>query len=205
MKPLTQQDILPYEEYLAARPEIRRDLIAYKNTRRLSVGPTVTFLFEDRRTLSYQIMEMVRVEHLVDPEKVQEEIDIYNKLLPRQGELSATVFLQFTDQSTIKTELRRFLGLSDCVYLLLGEDRVKAAFDEGHEDKEKGKIAAVQFARFPMSPAQVDSFLDPNVPVLLSVEHPGYRHDAYVEGRLRDALSQDLTALAGSGNREAWT
>jgi hypothetical protein len=39
---------------------------------------------------------MIRAEHIVDPVKVQEELDVYNALLPDPDELSATLLIEIT-------------------------------------------------------------------------------------------------------------
>ena len=46
----------------------------------------VTLVFENRRTLLFQIQEMIRVERIFEPSKIQEELDVYNALLPGTGE-----------------------------------------------------------------------------------------------------------------------
>lgn len=71
----------------------------------------MSLVFENRDTVLSQVQEMVRAERLVEPEKTQFELDIYNTLLPGPGELSATLFIEITGQDDVREELDAFLGL----------------------------------------------------------------------------------------------
>jgi hypothetical protein len=65
----------------------------------------MTLVFENRDTVRFQIQEMVRIERIVRPDKVQEELDVYNDLLPRPGEVSATLFIEVTQAEKIQSTL----------------------------------------------------------------------------------------------------
>ena len=82
-----------------------------KRRRRISVGEHVTLLFENLDTIRFQIQEMIRAERIVDPGRVQEELDVYNALLPAEGELSATLFIELTDNERLKEDLDGFKGI----------------------------------------------------------------------------------------------
>ena len=80
------------------------------------MGENLTFLFENRETVLFQIQEMVRTERIVEDGKIQDEIDAYNALLPGQGELSATLFIEIPDlvkltQEEVRRRVNRFQGL----------------------------------------------------------------------------------------------
>src|SRR5437870_4731867 len=107
MKPIGISDVMNIAEYEKIRPEFRSRIIELKNRRRISVGPKITFVFENRDTVLSQIQEMMRAERIVHEDKIQNEIDVYNQLLPGQNELSATMFIEITDSDQIKAELER--------------------------------------------------------------------------------------------------
>ena len=102
MKALTPDDIIPSADYERQREGFRARIIELKKRRRISVGPLITLVFENRETLLFQIQEMVRVEQIFDPAKVQEELDVYNALLPAAGEVSATLLIEITDDARMK-------------------------------------------------------------------------------------------------------
>ena len=103
MKPLVLEDIADREKYVGLRPSYRAAIIDYKRSRRLAVGENITLLFEDRETLRFQVQEMVWVEGIALPEKIQHEIDTYNELMPADRELSATLFIEITESSEIRS------------------------------------------------------------------------------------------------------
>ncbi|MEO8190620.1 MAG: DUF3501 family protein [Acidobacteriota bacterium] len=42
----------------------------------------MTLVFENRDTVLFQVQEVLRIERIVRPQKVQEELDAYSELLP---------------------------------------------------------------------------------------------------------------------------
>ncbi len=82
MKKIERAEVLNLVEYEKAREAMRARVIALKKNRRVGVGENLTFLFENRETVLFQIQEMVRTERIVDDSKVQEEVDAYNALIP---------------------------------------------------------------------------------------------------------------------------
>ena len=110
MKPIELAEVKDIAEYERIRPALRARVIALKNDRRIAVGPHITFLFENRETVLAQVQEMMRAERIVHEDKIQHELDTYNRLLPDDGELSATMFIEVTDPGRIRQELARLLA-----------------------------------------------------------------------------------------------
>ena len=92
MRCLEVGEMVDLERYGRLRADYRDRVIAYKRKRRLAVGENVTLLFEDRETIRFQVQEMLWVERIADPARVQDEIDVYGELLPCPRELTATLF-----------------------------------------------------------------------------------------------------------------
>jgi hypothetical protein len=88
IRPVSLDDVVGLERYEVVRNEIRRRIIELKRSRRLSVGPDVTFVFENHDTVYFQIQEMLRAERITDLDAVRAELEVYNALLPQPGELS---------------------------------------------------------------------------------------------------------------------
>ncbi len=197
MKKLNFSDILNLYEYEKVRPACRQEVIAAKASRRISVGDRLTFLFENRDTVKFQIQEMIRAERIVSEEKIQEEIDVYNQLLPEDHELSATLFIEITEASDIKPELDRFQGLDrgDCVYFEFnGLARVFARFEAGHSKEDR--ISAVQYVRFSFTAEEQGWFSDPSVQVALVVSHPLYSARTVLTEEQRRTLAGDFGAAS---------
>ena len=78
------------------REDYRARVIARKRNRRVALGPIMTLVFECVDTVRFQVQEMARVEKIISDEAIQVELDIYNRLLPGERELSATLFIELT-------------------------------------------------------------------------------------------------------------
>ncbi|MDE3048758.1 MAG: DUF3501 family protein [Nitrospirota bacterium] len=192
MKQLIETDLLPPAEYEQQREQFRSQIIALKQRRRISVGPLITLVFENRETLRFQTQEMIRVEHILDPRKVQEELDVYNALMPGSGELSATLLIEITEQDRMKERLDQFMGLDhgETVAIRAGTEQAFGLFEGGHSHETK--ISAVHFVRFRPTASMTASFADLHVPVALTVHHHEYHSEAPVPGSLREEWLKDL-------------
>ena len=192
MNLLTPQDLLSAAQYEENRADIRQRIITLKKRRRISVGELVTLVFENRETLLFQIQEMIRIERIFDPGKIQEECDVYNALLPGHNELSATLFIEITDSEKIQSLLDSFQNIdqADTVGLKAGDTSVFANFEAGHSKEDK--ISAVHFVRFPTTPTFRDLLAQDEVPAFLTILHPQYRTEAPVSQELRQEWLRDL-------------
>jgi hypothetical protein len=148
MKPLRIEEIRNLHEYETERPEFRQRVIGLKARRRLPLGPLMTVVFENRDTVRFQVQEMLRVERIVQPDKVQHELDVYNELLPGPGEVAATLFIEITDQERIQTILDGFIGLDEPgrLRMSVGEASFPARFAPGQSREDR--ISAVHYIRF---------------------------------------------------------
>ena len=192
MKRLETSEILNLVEYERVRETRRREIIELKKPRRVSVGRYLTFVFENRETVWFQVQEMVRAERIVDEARIADEVEVYNALLPGPGEVAATMLIEITESSQIKPVLDKLLGIDtrDYVRLTVGPHVVVGDFETGHSDEERGKLAAVHFARFKLPPEARRTFRDAEV--TLVVEHPNERARTVLSDATKRALLHDL-------------
>jgi hypothetical protein len=150
MKTLDVEDISNLHEYEIERPDFRQRVIGLKARRRVALGPLMTLVFENRDTVRFQIQEMLRVERIVQPDKVQHELEVYNELLPGPGEVAATLFIEITDQERIQKVLDGFIGLDEPgrLRLSVGAKSYPAIFAPGQSREDR--ISAVHYIRFPL-------------------------------------------------------
>lgn len=192
MRLLAPSDMLSLVEYEKVREARRRALIELKKPRRVSVGRYLTFVFENRETVWFQIQEMIRAERIVDDAKIAEEVEVYNSLLPRPGELAATMMIEITDSAQIKPVLDKLLGIDtrDYVGLTVGPHVSVGTFESGHSDEERGKLSAVHVVRFRLTPEATRAFMAAEV--ALVVDHPNERARTVLSDATKRSLLEDL-------------
>jgi uncharacterized protein DUF3501 len=192
LKPIDVSDVLNLPEYERQRPAMRERVIALKRRRRVSVGRYLSFVFENRETVQFQIQEMCRIERIVEPARIAEEVEVYNALLPDRGELSATMLIEIEDKAEIQPVLDNLLGIDvgGYVRLQVEDDVVVGVFEAGHSDEERGKLSAVHFVRFPLPERARRAF--PAADVWLTIDHPNERARTRLSVETRASLADDL-------------
>ncbi|MFQ5829092.1 MAG: DUF3501 family protein [Candidatus Methylomirabilia bacterium] len=193
MKKLEFPEVRNICEYEKIREEMRRRIIDLKRHRRVQVGSHISLVFENRDTVLFQIQEMMRAERIVDDAKVQDEIDVYNDLIPDQGELSATLLIEIEDRARVKDVLERLMGIDvgEHVWIQIGKEyAIPGKFEPGRSDEERGKISAVHFVRFLFTPEQIWAFRDREA--FLVVDHPGERARVRLADEVKASLLEDL-------------
>jgi hypothetical protein len=187
MRKLELKDLWPPPVYEGVRYQFRREVIAGKQARRVTVGPFMTFVFENRLTVKFQVQEILRAERITDEAQVLEELAGFNEMLPGRGELSATLLIELIgNDSEVKAQLAPLTGLGDRLWLEAGGARSRAIVEGGRDDGRR--VAAVQYVRFPV----------PDLPALrqgpaaLVVDHPAYTHRQELSEATRRSLAQDL-------------
>jgi hypothetical protein len=191
---LTRADLMSLEQYSAARPEFRSKVMQHKQHRSLGVGPNLTWCFEDRLTVHYQVQEMLRAERIFEAEGIHEELEAYNPLIPDGTNWKVTLLIQFPDVEERRVQLAALKGIEDRCWVQVADcERVFAIADEDLERENEEKTSAVHFLRFELSPAMLDQ-VRAGAALGMGVDHPNYRHTLQpLSPAARDALVADLT------------
>jgi len=192
MKSLVPSEILNLVEYEKVRDARRRQIVELKKARRVSVGRYLTFVFENRATVWFQIQEMVRAERIVDETKMATEVAVYNALLPHPGELSATLMIEIAEAAEIKPVLDKLLGIDtrNYVTMTVGPHVIVGDFETGHPDEERGKLSAVHFVRFALPREARERFATSEV--ALVIEHPNESARTVLSHETKRHLLEDL-------------
>jgi len=189
---LTLDDIEDLRAYERGRDEFRAHIIALKKLRRNSVGPHVTLVFENRDTIRFQIQEMARAEKILSDEGIQTELDIYNKVIPEPGTLSATLFIELVTDAELREWLPKLVGIERSIVLRFGGFEVRCRPEADHEAQlTRDEItASVHYVFFEFSAEQVAAW--GTGPVELAVDHPAYRFATTLRGEVVAELGSDL-------------
>jgi hypothetical protein len=193
MQKLARQDLMTLEQYAVERSRMRAEIIAHKQLRTVQVGPNMTWLFEDRATIRYQVLEMLRVERIFEAAGIQDELDAYNPLIPSGSNWKATLLLEFPDPAARQAALSQLIGVEDRCWVRVSEmERVFAIADEDLERENAEKTSAVHFLRFELSATMVGAAKS-GASLSVGVDHANYRHSvAPLPATVRDALLLDL-------------
>lgn len=190
---LVLADIADVRAYERERDEFRAHVIELKRRRRVHLGTIVTFLFENRDTIRFQIQEMARVEKLVSDEDIQVELDIYNPMIPEPGQVCATMFIELTSDEQMREWLTKLAGVENSVLLVAADGtEVRAVVDEQHEEglTRENVTAAVHYLRFEFSEQAVEAFAAG--PVQLRIDHSNYLEAVELGDATHEELLSDL-------------
>lgn len=190
---LTLDDIADVRAYERERADFRSQVIDLKRRRRVHVGTIITFLFENRDTIRFQIQEMARVEKLTTDAEIQIELDIYNPMIPDAGQVCATMFLELTTDDQVREWLPKLANVERSVLLVLSDgSRIRGTIDEQHEQglTREEVTAAVHYLRWDLTAEQVDAFAAGDV--VLEIDHPAYLEAVALGSATHDELLHDL-------------
>lgn len=193
MYSINKDELLDIIEYEKVRNDYRKDIIAYKKNRRFTLGPNVTIIFENKKTLMFQIQEIMRAERLVHDRQIQEEIDVYSSIMPSKKELSATLFLEVTEEHKIRSVLDSFIGLSlnNSVYFKIGDSKVYAAFESGREKEDN--ISSVHYIKFPFDQKAINGLKNNDLKLSLNINYNEYSYSHEILASSRISLQKDLS------------
>lgn len=182
------------ERYARERSAFRARVLEHKRARRLAVGPNLTWCFEDRLTVHYQVQEMLRVERIFEPEGIAAELDTYNPLIPDGGNWKVTLLIEFAQPEERRRRLARLKGVETrCWVQVADEPRVYAIADEDLSRENDEKTSAVHFLRFELG-APMIAALRGGAALAAGVDHADYEYTVSpVPEPVRAALCADLT------------
>ncbi len=193
MVPLTVDDLLPLDEYASRRKEFFDSHRRYvERFRRVRIGPRLTLIFENRQTLWYRVHEVLRVARLADRGEVQQELNLYNRLLPGRDRLQAALLIEIGDPTDLIRELAPWQDLrGDQLHLHVEPHRFAAHLVTCRtEDRSVGTAHWVQFAIPVDSRGRLAHF---ETTAYFRFDNGRYQHEsAPLSDELRQSLIDDL-------------
>jgi len=191
MKKLSRDDLMSLEEYSEARVAFRSEVMEHKRDRRIDLGTNAALYFEDSLTIRYQVQEMLRIERIFDAAGINEELDVYNPLVPDGSNWKATFMVEFPDEDERRAMLQKLIGVEDRVYVQVdGRERVYAIADEDMERSNEQKTSAVHFLRFELGSDDV-ALLRNGAMLAAGIDHDNYTVEI---SSVADATRQSLLA-----------
>lgn len=189
---LRVDELMTLERYARERESFRARVLEHKRPRTVAVGPHMTWVFEDRLTIQYQLQEMLRIERIFEPAGIQEELDAYNPLIPDGGNWKATMMIEYPDPAERAVALGLLRGIEDLCYVeAAGHPRVMAIADEDLKRENEEKTSAVHWLRFEFASPLRDA-IRTGAAVAVGADHPHYRHVTSLSTATVASLRGDL-------------
>ena len=189
---ITRADVISMPEFAKLRQDRRRALLPVKKLRRVEVGPSACFYFENYDTMWMQVHEMLFIEKGGE-EQIAGELEAYNALIPQGQELVATVMFEIDSEVERKNFLARLGGIENAMFMSFGGETVTA---EPEHDAERttsdGKASSVHFVHFRFTADQVAKFRQMGTQVILGFRHSNYGHMAVLPEASRAELAKDF-------------
>ena len=184
-------NLLSLEEYDSERENLKKDVINHKKNRTVSVGDNIVLIFEDFKTIKYQVQEMLRIEKIFKKDEIQEEIDAYNPLIPDGTNLKATMLIMYPDVEIRRQMLLKLHGIENNIWISVGQNKVIAFADEDLDRSTDEKTSAVHFLRFQFTHDQVTEFLSSDK-IVIGVNHKEYDKEVVLDKAIKESLEKDF-------------
>ena len=193
MKKLTRENLFSLEKYSEIRNDFRLKIMAHKKNRRLAIGPNTTLYFEDSLIMRYQIQEMLRTEKIFESSAIDEELVVYNALIPDGNNWKATFMIEFTDEEERRAALKKMLGIENNLWLKIeGFNEIHPVSDEDLERRDDNKTSAVHFLRFQLDHEMIDA-LKGGCQLSAGINHPEYKYTVNpIPQNISESLISDL-------------
>ena len=193
MQKLDAKQLMSLEQYARERPALRAGMIEHRRVRQLPIGEHCTWSFEDRRTVHYQVQEMLRSERIFEPASIAEELETYNPLIPDGSNLKATLMLEYADPEGRARRLAELRGFERrCWMRVAGFEPVYAIADEDLVRENDTKTSAVHFLRFELE-AGMAAACQAGAALAAGIDLPAYTHAVDpLPAALQAALRTDL-------------
>jgi hypothetical protein len=190
---LKASDFMALQACMLKAPQ-RRELMAHRRARSVSLGPAMRLQFEDELTLRHQIGEVLRAERVTDPEAMQREIDTYAHLMPDGTQWKATLLIQLPDTDERARELPPLSEAAHQIYVECErQGRVFAQANEDLTDRHLTRPSAVHFLRFQL-PEPLRLRLRDGAPATLGCTHERYHWRRLIPPTALRLLRADLCA-----------
>lgn len=190
MRPIERSEVLPIGEYEQIRPRFRQRVIEEKRARRVRVGEHMSLVFENRDTVLFQIQEMLRTERITSESGIGHEIETYNDLIPGEGQLSVTLFVEIPDKDLREQMLVELRGLEEKVAIEVDGERF--AFGGKRQESMPDRTTAVHYLKASLSAEARAAMRSGKAKAAIVIEHPRYEAREELGQATLASLAEDL-------------
>jgi hypothetical protein len=192
MRKLTVDDIAEPRAYEREREEFRAHIIDLKRRRRIGLGDLLTITFENTDTMRFQVQEMARAEKMLTDAQIEHEVATYNELIPDDGELSGTLFVELTSDELLREWLPKFVGIQRSISVEVAGVTSPAIPEDEERLTREDITTTVHYLKFRFTPEQQSAFAAGEGNVRIVVDHPEYRAAVELSAEQQAELASDF-------------
>jgi hypothetical protein len=143
--------------------------------------------------MHYQIQEIMRTEKIFESSAIDDELAVYNVLIPDGNNWKATFMIEFADEEERKIALTKMLGIEDKLWLKVdGFNKIYPISDEDLERDNENKTSAVHFLRFQLDQEMIGA-LKLGSQLSACIDHPEYKYTVDpIPQNIYESLISDL-------------
>ena len=191
---LRSDDLISCEAFERRREGLLRSSTRLRQRRRCRVSPHVTLSFENRETVLWHVQEIMRLEGRTAQHQIEEELSRYDCLVPRTGELRATVMIDGGSWETGQRLSRQIAENAEVLMLRVGTTSCFADCVESRPLMD----SPLRYVRFAVGGAGVCNADFARTPVELALLVEPYTR-VTASPSLCEALAEDLGAAEVCG------
>ncbi len=188
MQMIDRRELLPPEDFSKVVGDERNKIINLKRQRRI-MSRTFSYLFENRETVLNQMNEMIFIENMHDEKEIEHVLHTYNELIPDKNQFSVSMFIEISDEKALLREMPRLSGVEDNVFLIFGENEVKATPEAGRSTETLE--STLQYLKFDFSAEQIKKFKDSKTAFIVT-RQTNYRESAEIPHELLKILKEEI-------------
>ena len=182
MTELKIEDLLSADEYDKKRDELLSIANSESELRTVRIGNNVSLLFENKETVQSKLQELLRNENVIQSEKIQKKLSVYQLLLPDTNSLKASM--------SINSDEEEKKGIDKRVWIQIGEnDRVFGSSSTNLNQINDEDDQVVFVLEFDLSNLMVKDF-QLGMILYAGIDHPKYNI------RTKEILKQTTASLA---------
>ena len=182
MTELKIEDLLSADEYDKKRDELLSIANSESELRTVHIGNNVSLLFENKETVQSKLQELLRNENVIQSEKIQKKLSVYQLLLPDTNSLKASMSINFDEEEK--------KGIDKRVWIQIGEnDRVFGSPSTNLNQADDEDYGGVFVLEFDLSNLMVKDF-QLGMILYAGIDHPKYNI------RTKEILKQTTASLA---------
>ncbi len=194
MQRLELQDMLSLEDFESQRKHFFESHIRYlEKYRKVKLGNSISLIFENRQTLWFRVQEIFRLTKISDPKIIQNELNVYNRLIPDTNTLQAAFLIEAKNISSSNPKpdfsLKNFRG--DNLRFFIGKQGIPS--DLVTKRAEDPSLGNSLWIKFKLDEEAKLALKDGKLPIKFQIESDQFKAESHsLPTEVRKSLWDDF-------------